>query len=245
MSSTAVSTISFRNFCLNMTKWFNTTACSLILLLYKNNININPFVFHTNYNYNMPTSGCISSSSSYIPPIFKKFNTKFKTTLDVLHDLECLQILPKDFSFPKIIVVGDKFVGKASIVSSLLGLHLPKDLEFPLIVRFKNVSNTSVPRKFIVHYNNICCKVNEDTVLEQKIHEIAETIVKTLGNQTSVVSITVTVKQHDVPELTIVNLPAKAINPGEEEKYYKDLKCKNYQYYLVIFVFSVSCLKCY
>ncbi|XP_071699705.1 putative dynamin-related protein 4A [Rutidosis leptorrhynchoides] len=149
-------------------------------------------------------------SEPNLPPLIKHFSEKFKQPLHLIKKLGYMDVIDTNYSLPKIIVVGDAGIGKTSLISTLVGLSLPQGLQIPLGLKFEIHSSpcTKLYLGYQYQYESVKEEVSEAD-LGSKVLAAAKLLPE---NKTSDVSISLTVMQPYVSDLTIVDLPG--INPN-------------------------------
>ncbi|KMT13705.1 hypothetical protein BVRB_4g080870 [Beta vulgaris subsp. vulgaris] len=134
--------------------------------------------------------------------------------------------MKEGIQLPTIVVVGDQSSGKSSVLESLAGISLPRGqgicTRVPLIMRLQHHSNPDP--QLSLEYMGKVLQTDENNVSEainMATQEIA-------GNAKGISNapITLIVKKHGVPDLTMVDLPGITRVPvhGQPENIYEQIR---------------------
>lgn len=119
--------------------------------------------------------------------------------------LRHLNIMEQGIQLPTIVVVGDKFSVKSSVLESLVGISLPREQDIfsrvPLIIRLQNHIDSEVH----LEYNGKSVPTDEVHVAEAIV--LATNEIAGHGKGISNIPLTVVVKKNGIPDLTMADLP--------------------------------------
>ncbi|CAH9071031.1 unnamed protein product [Cuscuta europaea] len=159
-------------------------------------------------------------------PIVSSYNDRIRPLLDCVDKLRHLKIAQEGIQLPTIVVVGDQSSGKSSVLESLAGISLPRGqgicTRVPLIMRLKNVPNLAQPELHL-EFNGKVVQTDETSVADDIV--LATDEIAGRGKGISHTPLTLTVKKHGVPDLTMVDLPGITRVPvhGQPEDIYEQI----------------------
>ncbi|GER33071.1 interferon-induced GTP-binding protein mx [Striga asiatica] len=158
-------------------------------------------------------------------PIVSSYNDRIRPLLDAVDRLRHLKIMQEGIQLPTIVVVGDQSSGKSSVLESLAGISLPRGqgicTRVPLIMRLQHHPSPE-PELFLEYANRVVptdeARVSDDIV-------IATDQVAGTGKGISNEPVTLVVKKHGVPDLTMVDLPGITRVPvhGQPDDIYEQI----------------------
>lgn len=138
-------------------------------------------------------------------PIDSSFDDIIRTLLNCVDKLRHLNIMEQGIQLPTIVVVGDKFSVKSSVLESLVGISLPREQDIfsrvPLIIRLQNHIDSEVH----LEYNGKSVPTDEVHVAEAIV--LAANEIAGHGKGISKIPLTVIVKRNGIPDLTMVHFP--------------------------------------
>ncbi|KAL8264314.1 hypothetical protein R6Q59_022444 [Mikania micrantha] len=169
-------------------------------------------------NNNGTTTTCTSNSDAIaqpfshdqkpnFPPLVSTYNDKIRPILDAVDKLRRLNVTQQGIPLPTIVVVGDQSSGKSSVLESLAGISLPRGqgicTRVPLIMRLQHHPDP-VP-EFVLEFQKKSLKITESQISEA----IDMATVEIAGSSKGIsnVPLTLVVKKHGVPDLTMIDLP--------------------------------------
>uniref|UniRef100_A0A803L4C8 Uncharacterized protein n=1 Tax=Chenopodium quinoa TaxID=63459 RepID=A0A803L4C8_CHEQI len=160
------------------------------------------------------------------PPLISSYNDRIRPLLDAVDKLRNLKVMKEGIQLPTIVVVGDQSSGKSSVLESLAGISLPRGkgicTRVPLIMRLQHHSSPD-PELFLEYMgkNVRTDEANVSDAINFATQEIA-------GNAKGISNapITLVVKKHGVPDLTMVDLPGITRVPvhGQPENIYEQIR---------------------
>ena len=133
--------------------------------------------------------------------------------------------MQEGIQLPTIVVVGDQSSGKSSVLESLAAISLPRGqgicTRVPLIMRLQNQPDPDCDPSYSLEYMGQTADTDEAHVAEDiecATHQIAGDAKKICNTP-----ITLLVKKHGVPDLTMVDLPGITRIPvrGQPENIYQ------------------------
>ncbi|KAD4178901.1 hypothetical protein E3N88_27492 [Mikania micrantha] len=133
--------------------------------------------------------------------------TTYTPILDAVDKLRRLNVTQQGIPLPTIVVVGDQSSGKSSVLESLAGISLPRGqgicTRVPLIMRLQHHPDP-VP-EFVLEFQKKSLKITESQISEA----IDMATVEIAGSSKGIsnVPLTLVVKKHGVPDLTMIDLP--------------------------------------
>ncbi|CAA0812174.1 Dynamin-related protein 4C [Striga hermonthica] len=158
-------------------------------------------------------------------PIVSSYNDRIRPLLDAVDRLRHLKIMQEGIQLPTIVVVGDQSSGKSSVLESLAGISLPRGqgicTRVPLIMRLQHHPSPE-PELFLEYGGRVVptdeARVSDDIVTATD--EVAGT-----GKGISNDPVTLVVKKHGVPDLTMVDLPGITRVPvhGQPDDIYEQI----------------------
>ncbi|CAO2817656.1 unnamed protein product [Amaranthus hypochondriacus] len=161
------------------------------------------------------------------PPLISSYNHEIRPLLDAIDKLRHLNIMNEGIQLPTIVVVGDQSSGKSSVLESLAGINLPRGqgicTRVPLIMRLQNHPTPSPTPILSLQYLDTTLETDETHVaqsIESATLEIAGS-----GKGISHTPLTLIVKKHGVPDLTMVDLPGITRVPvhGQPDNIYEQI----------------------
>ncbi|CAH9140090.1 unnamed protein product [Cuscuta epithymum] len=168
----------------------------------------------------------LRESQVFEAPIISSYNDRIRPLLDCVDKLRHLNIAQEGIQLPTIVVVGDQSSGKSSVLESLAGISLPRGqgicTRVPLIMRLKNIPNLSEPELHL-EFNGKVVQTDEANVADEIV--LATDEIAGRGKGISRSPLTLTVKKHGVPDLTMVDLPGITRVPvhGQPEDIYEQI----------------------
>ncbi|OIT27178.1 dynamin-related protein 4c [Nicotiana attenuata] len=138
-------------------------------------------------------------------PAVSSFDDIIPTLLNCVDKLRHLNIMEQGIQLPTIVVVGDQFSVKSSVLESLAGISLPREQDIcsrvPLIIRLQNHIDSEVH----LEYNGKSVPTDEVHVAEAIV--LATNEIAGHGKGISNIPLTVVVKKNGIPDLTMVDFP--------------------------------------
>ncbi|KAJ0247441.1 Dynamin central domain-containing protein [Hirschfeldia incana] len=177
------------------------------------------------------SSLAITNTSPYhnVPvqaPIISSYNDQIRPLLDTIDRLRNLNVMKEGIQLPTIVVVGDQSSGKSSVLESLAGISLPRDIgictRVPLVMRLQRSSNPE-PEIWLEYGGNKHVPTDEEHITKDIC--IATEAIAGAGKGVSDTPIELYVRSQSVPDLTMVDLPGITRNPvnGQPEDIYEQV----------------------
>ncbi|CAL9024452.1 unnamed protein product [Prunus brigantina] len=139
-------------------------------------------------------------------PIVSSYNHKIRPLLDAVDKLHNLNVTEENIQLPTIVVVGDQSSSKSSVLESLAGINLPRGQG--ICTRVPLIDKPIFYASFTYLFVNFLGRedhTDEEHMLEDIIK--ATNFIAGSGKGNSNTSLTLTVKNNGVPDLTMVDLP--------------------------------------
>ncbi|XP_065854682.1 dynamin-related protein 4C-like [Euphorbia lathyris] len=158
-------------------------------------------------------------------PIFTSYDDHIRPLLDAVDKLRLLKVTKEGIQLPTIVVVGDQSSGKSSVLESLAGISLPRGqgicTRVPLIMRLQH---HAAPKPEL----SLEFKGKKITTDESKVAEAINLATDEIAGNGKGISnnpLTLVVKKHGVPDLTMVDLPGITRVPvhGQPENIYEQV----------------------
>ncbi|KAF5727250.1 hypothetical protein HS088_TW22G00939 [Tripterygium wilfordii] len=140
-------------------------------------------------------------------PIVASCNDRIRPLLDAVDELRHLMVMKEGIQLPTIVVVGDQSSGKSSVLESLAGISLPRGqgicTRVPLVMRLQH-HHIPEPELYL-EFNGKTVQTTESRISEAI--NLATDEIAGNGKGVSNTPLTLVVKKHGVPDLTMVDLP--------------------------------------
>ncbi|CAH1449549.1 unnamed protein product [Lactuca virosa] len=158
-------------------------------------------------------------TTSISPPLFSSYNDKIRPIIDTIDKLRSLKVIEQGIPDPTIIVAGENYSGKASVIESLVGIFPPFAREacskVPLIMRLQNHQNPAP--EFVLKYQKKSVRIMKEKLISEAINQ-ATLEIAGIGKTIPNVPLTLLVKKKGIPNLTITYLPGKYWYSTSEDK---------------------------
>ncbi|OAY78522.1 Dynamin-related protein 4C [Ananas comosus] len=181
----------------------------------------------------------VSSKSKFVADVGRdgttalaaSYNDRIRPLLDAVDCLRHLKVTQEGIQLPTIVVVGDQSSGKSSVLESLAGISLPRGqgicTRVPLVMRLQHDPAAAVPLIQLQYYNQEKKLLTVDTTEAGVTAAIqsATDVIAGSGKGISNTPLTLVVKKHGVPDLTMVDLPGITRVPvhGQPENIYEQI----------------------
>ncbi|MFS7984776.1 putative dynamin GTPase [Helianthus anomalus] len=160
------------------------------------------------------------------PPLLKELSESLKEPLKLIEKLTNMGVfvknttLPKSYkhSLPKIIVL-DETSQETSVLKELVGLNLPTNFVFPIVIQFKTDSTaTSKKIQYEFRYKDVQTEkkvITDESCLKNDISQYLDLIPE--GERSDAVEVILTVLEPNVCNLGIIYLPKLRKQDDEDE----------------------------
>ncbi|XP_030477419.2 dynamin-related protein 4C-like [Syzygium oleosum] len=165
-------------------------------------------------------------SVAHVPPLAASHNDRIRPLLNAINRLRNLMVMKEGIQLPTIVVVGDQSSGKSSVLESLAGINLPRGqgicTRVPLIIQLQDNLQADRPELYL-EFNGKIVPTDEDNI-SKAINDATDEIAGH-GKGVSNAPLTLVIKKHGVPNLTMVDLPGITRVPvhGQPENIYEQI----------------------
>ncbi|KAF8038362.1 hypothetical protein BT93_B1022 [Corymbia citriodora subsp. variegata] len=165
-------------------------------------------------------------SVAHAPPLTASDNDRIRPLLDATDRLRNLMVMKEGIQLPTIVVIGDQYSGKSSVLESLAGIKLPQGqgicTRVPVIMRLQDSPDADRSELYL-DFNGRVVPTDEwhlSEAINTATHEIA-------GHGKGIASspLNLVIKNDGIPDLTIIDLPEITREPvhGQPENIYEQI----------------------